>query len=396
MVLTLLASSMFGCRRDEKAHAMSPTRVVVAPVRESEVRLYSETVAELRGFVDAEIRARVAGYLRKQLYRDGSQVSAGQVLFEIDPAEYRAALESARAAEARARAAAQLGHAQLERAQSLVRSGGVAQSEFDDAVARDQDAQGQVRAAHAAVSQAELNLGYTELRSPVAGMAGIALVRVGNLVGKDGPTLLTTVSQLDPMRVRFPISERDYLRNAARYRALSEHDMDWAKAQLQQLEQTGVADDPSALELILADGRAYDHPGLIVATDREINANTGTMQVEALFANPDGLLRPGQYGRVKMRVDESDRPSLVVPQKALIEVQGTYSLAVVGNGDKVQLRRVEVGPSTETERVIQKGVKTGELVVVEGVQKVHDGDRVISTRAPAAQGSSAQAAKELP
>src|SRR4051812_37948159 len=199
-----------GCTAQAKTpQAPAPPKVVVAPAQERQVELFGQAVGQLDGYVNAEIRARVSGFLRTQSYRDGTAVKSGQPLFSIDASEYKVALDSARGALERAQAAVLLSKQSLARAEQLVKSGSVPQRSLDDATAASADAQGQERAARAAVQQAEINLSYTQLKSPVDGMAGLAQVRVGNLVGKDGPTLLTTVSQLDPMRVRFPVNERD-------------------------------------------------------------------------------------------------------------------------------------------------------------------------------------------
>lgn len=386
-LVTVCCAAVFtgvGCSKEaEKPAAPPPPKVLVAPVQKRSVVLVTEVVGQLDGYVNAEIRARVRGFLKSQGYRDGTPVKAGQVLFTIDPAEYEAQREAARGQLSRARAALALSKSQLARSEALLASGTITQRALEDAAAAYQDAIGQERAAQAAVKTAELNLSYTRLRSPVDGAAGIAQVRVGNLVGADGPTLLTTVSQLDPIRVRFPLSERDYLKGAALFKSLGNRDLAWARAQFAALDKGARTEAGDAgLTLRLADGSEYTHRGVVVAADREIRASTGTIELEALFPNPDGLLRPGQYGRVRMHGQDSGAEALVVSQKALLEVQGTYSLAVLGEGNKVELRRVEVGPNTGTDRVITKGVAVGERVVVEGVQKVSDGAVVVPELVP--------------
>jgi RND family efflux transporter MFP subunit len=258
----------------------------------------------------------------------------------------------------------------------------VSKQELEDAEAAARDADDQVRAAQALLRQAELNLSYTEIRSPVSGIAGLATVRVGNLVGQDGPTLLTTVSQIEPMRVNFPMSEVDYVRSADRLKHLDGRDLAWAAKQFAALDRgEGVAD---SLELVLSDGSTYKHRGVIVAVNRQVDASTGTIQLQALFPNPDGLLRPGQFGRVRMRRADAGSAALLVPEASLIQVQGTTSLALVGADGKVKLRRVEVGPAAGTSRIVTSGVEPGERVVVDGVQKVSDGSAVVVTEASAA------------
>jgi membrane fusion protein (multidrug efflux system) len=334
--------------------------------------------------VNTEIRARVRGYLKTQGYKDGADVKAGQLLFAIEPGEYVAAVAQARGALARADSALALAQTQLRRARALMQTATIAERALDDATAAESDARGQKIVAEAALAQAQLNLSYTQMHSTIPGTAGLARVRVGNLVGADGPTLLTTVSQMHPMRVKFPLSETDYLGQAGRLQQLSERDLSWAEARFAELERAGTTSDgDTGVELILADGSLYKARGVIMAADRAIDPSTGTIQVEAWFPNHDGLLRPGQYGRVRMR-----RPgpagSLLVADKALVQVQGTYSLAVVGAGNKVELRRVEVGPTAGADRVITRGVSEGERVVVEGLQKATDGAVVAPQPAPTA------------
>ncbi|HEX5656238.1 MAG TPA: efflux RND transporter periplasmic adaptor subunit [Polyangiales bacterium] len=384
IVATALALSACNKQEAPKGAAPPPPKVLVETVRKRPVDLYADNVGQIDGYVNAEIRARVRGYLQQQGYRDGSLVKAGQLLFTIDPAEFVAALDSARGSAARAKAQLELANQNLARTQQLIKSGTVTQKSLDDATAASHDAQGQVSAANAAVRNAELNLSYTKLHSPIDGVAGLARVRVGNLVGQADPTLLTTVSTLDPMRVRFPISERDYLKNAAKYRALSGRDLKWAQKQFATLEKGELAEgNDEGVQLILADDSTYPHRGVIAATDREINPSTGTIQVEAWFPNPDGMLRPGQYARVRVRRADVSGENLVVAQKSLLEIQGTFSVAVVKEDNKVEMRKVEVGATTGDDRIVTKGLKDGERVVLEGVQKVQDGAPVVPEQGPA-------------
>ncbi len=361
----------------------APPTVVVTAVERRDVPLQVEAVGTLDGYANVDIRARVRGFLQQQLYQDGATVAEGQVLFTIDPAEYVAALSNARATVARAEAAQIHARALLERKRSLAPSGVVSRQELDDAEAQMRDADGQVQAAHAALDQAELNLSYTRVRAPLSGLAGIALVRPGNLVGQDGPTLLTTVSQVDPIRVTFPLSELDYVRSPARWRAVTGRDVAWARRQFARVQQGGATEegDPG-LQLVLSDGTVYPARGVLVAANRQVDPGTGTIQLQALFPNPARDLRPGQYARVRLPRPEEGAHALVVPERALLQVQGTYSLAVVGPGDKVQLRRVEVGPSAGGLRIVRSGVEAGDRVVVEGLQKVSDGAVVTPQAAP--------------
>lgn len=363
--------------------AAEPPQVLFSKVTKRDWASYLEAVASLDGYVNADIRARVRGYLSTQDYKEGGYVKVNQRLFTIERTEQESAVAAANASLARANAAAERTRSQLARVQALFNSGAISQQQIDDAIAAAADAQAQVEGARAQLKQAQLNLSYTELRSPISGIAGVASVRVGNLVGQDGPTLLTTVSQIDPMRVSFPVSERDYIGYQKRFRQLAERDLSWATKQFDRLEhgQNAENDDPG-VELILSDGTVYPHRGVIVTAGRAFDPNTGTIQMQALIPNPDGLLRPGQYGRVRLRREQASPVALTVPQKALISVQGQYSLGVIGDDDTVQLRRVRVGESASGTSVIDEGVQEGERIVVEGVQKISDGIRVAARPAP--------------
>jgi membrane fusion protein, multidrug efflux system len=385
----LFAAAAFACGQAPKAVPPPPT-VMVVPVAQRDVPLFIEAVASLDGYVNAEIRARVKGYLEAQKYKDGAAVTQGQPLFTIERGEYAAALASARANLARAQTLVIHNRAQLERRQHLEASGVASKQDLDDAQASAADAESQVLAARAQEQQAQLNLSYTDIRSPVSGVAGLALVHVGNLVGQDGPTLLTTVSQVDPIRVNVPISEVDFLKSPERFKGLEGRDLAWAQEQFKAMDKGGAAAGDPGLELILADGSTYPRRGVIVTANRQVDPSTGTIQIQALFPNPDCSLRPGQYGRIRLRRQDAGQNALVVPEKALIQVQGTYSLAVVGADNKVQQRRVEVGPSTGELRIINSGVSAGERVVIEGLQQARDG----ATVNPQAVSAGATAAKD--
>jgi membrane fusion protein (multidrug efflux system) len=378
----LLLVGLVGCAESKAKVVPPPPTVTVTRVVRQDVALYIEAVGNVDGYVNAEIRARARGILQAQRYKDGAAVKQGQLLFSIDRSEYAAAADAAKAALARAQTAAAHNKAMLARRSDLSAARVVSKQELEDAEAAARDADDQVRAAQALLRQAELNLSYTEIRSPVSGIAGLATVRVGNLVGQDGPTLLTTVSQIEPMRVNFPMSEVDYVRSADRLKHLDGRDLAWAAKQFAALDRgEGVAD---SLELVLSDGSTYKHRGVIVAVNRQVDASTGTIQLQALFPNPDGLLRPGQFGRVRMRRADAGSAALLVPEASLIQVQGTTSLALVGADGKVKLRRVEVGPAAGPSRIVTSGVEPGERVVVDGVQKVSDGSAVVVTEASAA------------
>ncbi len=371
------------CGEASKPPPPPPPTVYVASVARRDVPLYVEAVASLDGYVNAEIRARVRGFLRTQDYNDGASVKAGQLLFTIEATDYTAAVSQAKAAVARARVAQARNGIQAERYQGLFKTGMVSQQDLDNVTASVADADAQVQSAAAQLDQATLNLSYTQIRSPTDGVTGLALVRVGNLVGQDGPTLLTTVSQVEPIRVNFPISEVDYVRNPDRFKQLARRDLAWAKKQFPRIDSGGLTEDGDpGVELALSDGSVYPHRGLIVAVNRQIDPSTGTLQVQALVPNPAGALRPGQYGRVRIRRQQAGQNVVVVPERALISVQGSYSVGVVDPDNKVHLRRVELGPSAEGLRVVEKGLSEGEHVVVDGVQKISEGAVVNPRAAP--------------
>jgi len=381
--LVLVALSAAACGDAKKPPPAQPPVVYVAPATKRDLPLYVEAVGSLDGYVNADIRARVRGYLEGQGYKDGASVRAGQQLFSIEASEYVSAVSNAKANLARAVAAQDHNRGTHERTDRLAKNGIVSTQNLDDSTAALADADAQVAAARAQLEQANLNLSYTQIRSPIDGVVGVALVRVGNLVGQDGPTLLTTVSRIDPIRVNFPISEADYVRHREKWTAnLSGRDLEWAKKQFTSLDASGVAGDDPGVELVLADGTTYKHKGIVVTVNRQIDASTGTIQVQALVPNADASLRPGQFARVRIRQREGGNV-LAVPEKALISVQGSYSLGVVGADNKVHLRKVDVGASAQGYRVIDRGLAEGDRIVVEGLQKISDGAQVDARPVPA-------------
>jgi membrane fusion protein (multidrug efflux system) len=384
--LLLVAFPALGsaCRTSSRSSAPTPPTVYVTPVERREVALTMEAVGLLDGYVNADIRARVHGFLQTQDFKDGAAVKTGQLLFTIESSEYAAAVMSAKAAVERTRVARERNRLQLERDQGLFKTGMISQQDMDNATASLADSDAQILAATAQLQQAQLNLSYTQIRSPIDGVAGIALVRIGNLVGQDGPTLLTTVSEIDPIRVNFALSEIDYVKSPGRFKHLETRDLAWVKRQLSAIDSGGRAEggDPG-LGLALADGHVFAHRGIVVAANRQIDASTGTIQLQALVANPERTLRPGQYAHVRIRRDDAGHDALVVPDKALISLQGSYSVAVVGPDNRVQLRRVVLGESSQGIQIIDQGVAEGDRVVIEGVQKVSDGLLVDPRTAPA-------------
>jgi len=372
--------STAGCKKPPPP--LPPPTVLVAPAVQQDLSLTAEFVGTIDGYVNAEIRARVKGFLKTQDYQDGAFVKKGQLLFTIDPSEYQAAVAKAKGALGRAQAGYGQAKVTADRYRPLAAKQAVSQQDLDDAVASQRAAAATVDSAKAALDEAQLNLGYCRIYSPVDGVAGTAQVRVGNLVGQSDPTLLTTVSQLDPMRVTFPISEAQYMRVAAR------------AAALERLDPLDAGADRQTLDLLLADGSIYPHKGWFVSVGREVEKGTGTIQVQTVFPNPERILRPGQYGRVRVPRPTDGKPSVVVPESAVKELQGSYTVSVVAPDDTVQIRAVEVGPRVSKLWAITKGVNAGDRVITEGAQKVAEGQKVVAKPDPSAAGQAAHATQK--
>ena len=354
-LLLLLGFAEACANKSVAASPATPPTVQVVEVAQRDVPVYHEWIATLDGFVNAVIQPQVSGYLIQQNYREGELVRKNEVLFKIDPRPFQAILDQAKAQLAQAEA--QLGKTQLDvqRDTPLAKEKAIAQSQLDNDIQANLAAKATVQAGKAAVEQAEINLEFTNVRSLVDGFAGIATGQVGNLVGPQ--TILTTVSQLDPIKAYFVASEQQYLAFVQRNPTVASQEE--TKRHL-------------VLELVLADGSTYPKKGKFYAADRHVDAQTGAIRLAGVFPNPDNVLRPGQYGRVRF-VSYVRPGALLVPQKAVIELQGMYQVAVVGSDDKVSVRTVQVGEQTGPMWIIEQGVKPRERVVVEGVQKVRDG-----------------------
>jgi RND family efflux transporter MFP subunit len=355
-VLLLLASvALVGCDGAKASGPPpKPPEVEVADVIQKDVPIQSEWTATLDGYVNAQIQPHVSGYLTKQNYKEGSFVHKGQVLFEIDERPFVAALNEAKGQLAQAQAA--MGKAQLDvkRDKPLAEARAIAQSQFDNDVQAELGANAAVEIAKANIEQAQLNVGFTRVTSLVDGIAGIAQTQIGNLVSPT--TVLTSVSQVNPIKAIFSISEQQYMMTQSVSKNGGEKNA-W----------NGVK-----LKLVLSDGSTFPHEGSFLLADRQVDANTGTIRVIGSFPNPSNLLRPGQFGRVLAEMG-TQKAALLVPQKAVSELQGSYQLAVVGPDNKVTMRPVKVGPNIGKLLIIQDGLKPQERVVVEGLQKVKDG-----------------------
>src|ERR1700732_535436 len=349
------------------------TDVEVVQVEQKDVPIFGEWIGTLDGFVNADVRAQVTGYLLRQGYQEGAFVKKGQLLFEIDPRPFQAALDQAQGQLAQAKALlanaqAVQGRTQLdvERYTPLVKEQAASQQDLDNAVQNNMaakatvaTAEAQIKSAEAAVETAKINLDFTRLVAPISGIAGQAQLQVGALVNpSSGP--VTSVSTVDPIKVYFTVSESEYL--------------DWNKRF--PTETTRLAADKGLrLKLILADGSSYPRDGTFYFADRQVNQSTGSIRIAALFPNPGNILRPGGYGKVRTAV-RVQKDALVVPQRAVSELQGGYQVAVVDGENKVNIRTVKVGDRAGTEWIVAEGLKQGERVVVEGVQKVRPGARV--------------------
>jgi RND family efflux transporter MFP subunit len=358
-----------GCRNPNAAPAIPSPEVEVASVVQKDVPIFGEWVATLEGYVNSQIQPQVTGYVIRQTYKEGSFVRKGDTLFQIDPRPFQAVLDQTSAQLSQAQA--QLGKTAMDvdRDTPLAKERAIAQSQLDNDVQANMAAKAAVKAAEAQVEQAQLNLDFTNVKSLIDGIAGIAQVQIGNLVNPT--TVLTSVSQTNPIKAYFSISEQEYLHYAERINAET---------------QKEVPTDGPPFDLILADGSVYPHRGTGLLTNRQVDITTGTIQVVCSFPNPQNLLRPGQFGRLRA-APEVRHGALLVPQKAVNELQGTYQLAVVGSDNKVSIRAVNVGDRVGPMWIVEGGVKPGELVIVEGLQKVQNGLTVTIKQSALAKGN---------
>jgi RND family efflux transporter MFP subunit len=361
LLATVLLVNALGCGNG-KVKAAAPPRlpvVEVAPVIQKDVPVQGEWVGTLEGYVNAQIQPQVSGYLIRQDYHEGGFVRKGQLLFEIDPRPFQAVLDQAKGQLAQAEA--QMANAELNVKRDVpeAEAHAIPQSQLDTDTQALRAAKASVDADQAAVEQATINLGYTRVTSLIDGIAGINTVQVGNLVGPS--TILTAVSQLSPIKVYFPISEQEYLRMAD---GGSPGSVDWL---------THASRIP--LRLTLADGTVYPHPGRIIFADRQVNTQTGTIQIVGEFPNPGNLLRPGQYARIQAPTGNI-AGALLIPQAAVNQQQGTDQVTVIGADNRAQVRTVQVGPRVGTLWLITSGLKPGERVAAVGAEKAKEGEVV--------------------
>ena len=378
-IVVLMAVS--ACSKEAPPAAPPPPDVMVAAPIQRDVPVYMELVGQAVGFQDVEIRARVEGFLETVAFTEGSLVRKGQLLYKIDPKPLQAILANAKANLATSQARLEKARNDVNRFKPLVAQQAVSQQELDNAISAQDAALAQVDAGRAAVEKAEFDLGYTTISAPLDGLIGTTKVKAGNLVGRGESTLLVTISQIDPILFRAGIAEAEYLKVARRF--------------TEEQAQGVVRQGKTPIQLILADGTVHPHEGRLDAVERNVDTLTGTIALQIKFDNPERIVRPGQFGRVKFVIDQK-KDALLVPQRAVQELQNLYNLAVVGADNKVSFRTIKVGPREGTLWVIEEGLKPGERVIVEGLQRVSEGAVVNPKPAPAetkpAEAPSAEAA----
>jgi RND family efflux transporter MFP subunit len=361
--MAMAASVLYlaGCK--EKAPPKPPPPLVeVVTVKQADVPIYHEWIGSLDGMVNAEIRAQVTGYLIAQDYTEGAPVKKGDLLFEIDPRPFQAVLDQAKGQLAQAVARAGKTTLDVKRYGPLVKDDAISQEEYDDAVQADAEAKAAVVAAQAQVEQAALNLGFTRIISPIDGVPSIARGQIGNLVGP-ATGELTIVSTVDPIKAYYNVTEQAYINFTKLFASESNRSVELRLLPIQ---------------LILGDGSVYPHPGTIFAADREVGPTTGALRLEAKFPNPSYSLRPGEFARIRVKFDTAHN-ALLVPQRAVNELQGSYQVAVVSAEDKIHIQPVTVGDRDGSMWIIKEGLHPGDRVVVEGIQKVNEGVLVTTT-----------------
>jgi membrane fusion protein (multidrug efflux system) len=348
---------LWGCQREKPAEALPPPAVEVAEVIRRDVPIINEWVGSTDGLVNATIRAQVTGYLIRQAYREGDLVKQGDILFEIDPRPFQDSLDQAMGNLAQLEAQQENARANLARVVTLAAQNALSKKDLDDAIGAERSISAAVAAARAASQKARLDLGFTRITSPIDGMAGIARAQVGDLVGPTQGGELASVSTIDPIKVYYSINEQAYIDFMRRFPS--------GTAGVEEAKKLDI-------ELILGDGSTYPFRGRVAAFDRQIDVRTGTLRVAATFPNPRHLLRPGQFVRVRVLAG-THRGALLIPQRAVIELQGSFQVAVAGPDNRVEIRTVTPGERVGSLWLIEKGLKPGERVVAEGGGKVKQG-----------------------
>jgi membrane fusion protein (multidrug efflux system) len=355
--VSFLLMVCFGCKAGESSTAEVPApEVEVVDVVQEDVPIYSEWVGTTDGLVNATIQAQVTGYLMKRVFLEGAFVKTGDLLFEIDPRPFRAALAEAKGQLGQAQAQSVKAELDVRRDRPLAKAKAISQRELDDSTQALAGAKAVVASAKAALERAELNLSYTKIEAPIDGIVGIAKAQVGDLVGP-GTGELASISTVDPIRVYFPVSEQEYLKAADKVQAAYKHP-----------ESPGE----DTLELILSDGSVYPQKGRFLLADRQVDVKTGTIRIGALFPNPGNVLRPGLFARVRA-MTQTEKDAILLPQRAVMELQGNYQAGVVSQDNKVEIRPIKVGERVGNRWVIDQGLEPGERVVIEGLQKLKAG-----------------------
>lgn len=372
----IIALVLFGaaCYRTTARQPPPPT-VQVADVVQKDVPLrYIARIGSLHGFVDTEIKPQIEGYVRNQMYREGRYVSQGEILFLLDPRDYQAQADQAKATLDRDVATLAKARVDVDRDRQLIASAAISREEFDNHLAAQEQAAAAVESDRAALAQAQFNRGWTQVTSPISGIAGTARAQVGTLVSP--PTTMTIVSQVDPIKVQFNVSESEYVRYAS-----SNHWVEPGRGE-------------PALELILDDGSVYPHRGTAIAPKRQVNEQ-GLISIDGVFPNPGNVLRPGQHPKVRAPV-ETRKGALLVPQRAVNELQGAHRIGVVAPDSKVDVRTVRAGDQIGNMRVIEEGLRPGEKIIVEGFARVKPGMLVRAAPASGASIASANASPSAP
>ena len=380
LLLGVLVASSAGCKKAEPPPPPPPA-VEVAPVIQKDVPIFEEWIGSLDGFVNAEIRPQIEGYLLKQEYKEGSLVHSGETLFEIDPRDFQAAYDQAKGNVSQYEATLANAKVTVNRYTPLAAQKAISQQELDDAVTKQRTAQANLESAQAALERARLNLGWTKVTSPIDGISGVAKSQVGDLVNR--LTVMTTVSQVDPIKVYFNPSEQEYLAWVAK------------NGPVEKSLRTDKSLEEGRLQLILADGSTFPHRGRPFLVGREVDVKTGTIQLAGVFPNPANVLRPGQYAKVRVSIDVK-KGAILVPQRAVNELQGSYQVGVVGSDNKATIKVVKTGPKDGDLWVIEEGLKPGDKIIVEGLQRVRSGMTVAPREAgsTAAEAAKTDASKE--
>ncbi len=369
--ISLLAVVLSSCKKEEQA-AAAPPEVQVVEVIQKDMPITKEWVGQTIGAVDVEIRARVSGWLTSIDFKEGTEVKQGALLYTIDDSELRQQVAEAQGRVAQARTLLARAKSDVNRYRPLAEAGAVSQRDLESALAEEGARQGEVDAAQASLNVAQINLGYSRVLAPINGLIGISAARVGDFVGRPpNPVILNTMSRIDSIHVRFSISEQEYLDIVRRVTA-------------QERVEGGAK--RTEFEMVLADGTTYPLKGRLVYLQRQVDASTGTLLLEASFPNPEKMMRPGQFAKVRAVFAEV-KGAIVIPTRAVTELQGQYIIYAVGEGNKAQFRKVQLGPKLGGLQIIEQGVTPGERIVVEGVQKVRP-DMIVAPKVVAYPGDS--------